>query len=136
MEKAIRVATQEGVTFIASKTPAQYFRNATGTAASSPVAPPPAVTQAGVTATPVNQASAAPPPAATAPSSATTPVLYVKTPVANMRAEPGTSSQVLAILQKGTQVSVLDVKDQWHRVRFNDGKEGWIPASVTAPQPE
>ena len=136
MEKAIRVAIQEGVTFIASKTPAQYSRYATGTAASSPAAPQPAVTQPGVTATPASPASATPRPAATAPSSETTPVLYVKTRRARMRAEPGTSSQVLAILKKGTQVSVLDVKDQWHRVRLNDGKEGWIPASVTAPQPE
>ena len=131
MEKAIRVAIQEGVTFIASKTPAQYFRYATGTAASSPVAPQPAIT-----ATPPNPASAAPPPAATAPSSETTPVLFVKPRRANMLSAPDTSSKVLAIVRKRTQMSVLDVKDQWYRVRLKDGKEGWIPASVTAPQPE
>lgn len=128
MEKAIRVAIQEGVTFIASKTPAQYSRYATGTAASSPVAPQPAVTQPAVTAAPASPASATPRPAATAPSSETTPVLYVKTRRANVLTAPDTSSKALAILRKGAQVSVLEIKDQWYRVRLKDGKEaGFLP---------
>jgi N-acetylmuramoyl-L-alanine amidase len=45
--------------------------------------------------------------------------------VVNLRAEPNTTSNVLAKFEKGTGVSVIEGKDGWYKVIHND-LTGWI----------
>ncbi len=45
--------------------------------------------------------------------------------VVNLRAEPNTTSKVLAKLEKGTGLSVTESKDGWYKVTRND-VTGWI----------
>ena len=54
------------------------------------------------------------------------------TDLANLREGPGTKAKILRVLRKGTTVTVLEEKDQWFRVRLDDGREGWIAESVAA----
>jgi N-acetylmuramoyl-L-alanine amidase len=51
---------------------------------------------------------------------------------ANFRAQPGRRGRILAVLKRGTRVEVLEEKDDWFRVRLEDGREGWIAESVSA----
>jgi hypothetical protein len=59
-------------------------------------------------------------------------ILHIKTDLANFREGPGTKAKILRVLRKGTPVIVLEEKDQWFRVRLDDGREGWIAESVAA----
>ncbi|HBH01898.1 MAG TPA: hypothetical protein DDZ42_08250 [Candidatus Rokubacteria bacterium] len=148
MEKAVRIAINEGVNFVVSKTPAQYYRytepasttqppppvTVGPTQAPPPVPPIPAATAP--VAPPSQPVAAIPPPSTPPPASETTPILYVKTQFANMRAEPGNTARVLAILKKGMKLTVLDEKSEWYRVKLEDGREGWVAPSVVSIQPE
>lgn len=148
MEKAVRIAIQEAVRFVVSKTPAQYYRYTdTGQMAGSP-APVPPVQQAAPPTPPGGpvssltsaespaQVAAVRPAASPPPASETTVIVFVKTQFVNMRAEPNVSAKVLAVLKKGMKLTLLDEKAQWYRVKLEDGSEGWVAASVTSLHPE
>ena len=54
--------------------------------------------------------------------------VFVKTDnhgVLNMRAEPSTSSTILARIPYGTEVPAEKIDDTWAKVRYN-GKEGYV----------
>lgn len=75
----------------------------------------------------------APAPAPTPPPLAPTHLLQIRVGLANFRASPGTGSAILGVLRKGTRLTALEEKDRWFRVRLDDGREGWVAASVVAP---
>ena len=112
-------------------------------AASQPaVAPPPvqpAPTPAQSAPTPAARAPAAAAPSAPAPSPATsaaTPAsrtVYVKTSLANFREGAGTSARILRVLRQGARLQLLETRNDWLRVRLDDGQEGWVAESVTSP---
>jgi N-acetylmuramoyl-L-alanine amidase len=57
--------------------------------------------------------------------------LAIKTSLANLRETPGSKGRIIGVLKQGTRVEVLEEKDQWFRVRVEDGREGWVAESVT-----
>ena len=86
------------------------------------VAPPlpPAVTQA-------PPGSAPPTPPSREPPSTERPitsVVFVGVQRANFRQSPDVKARILAVLTKGTKLTVLEKRAQWYRVRLDDGKEG------------
>lgn len=82
-------------------------------------------------ATGAGTAAAAP---ANAPSFAVTVVTLRKEPVAADRiAGPGgkqVTNYTATTLQRGEQVTVLEVRDEWSRVRASDDKEGWLRSTT------
>ncbi len=46
----------------------------------------------------------------------------------NLRTGPGTSFRIVAAIETGDAVEVLERRESWTRVRIRDGDEGWIPA--------
>ena len=127
---------------------------ATGPAASAPAAaaqpapaPPPQPVQ---TAPPSPPPAAAPPAAPSAPaqppapaaapspapaSPATAPakkMVYVKVARANFREAAGTSGKILRVLRRGARLEVLETRNDWLRVRLDEGPEGWVAESVTS----
>ncbi|AVH41896.1 DUF4236 domain-containing protein [Agrobacterium tumefaciens] len=61
-------------------------------------------------------------------------VRYTKTMV-NLREGPGTKFAVVAVIQKDTVVSVLEVKGGWSRVRVDEKKNGWMANSTISDRP-
>ena len=53
----------------------------------------------------------------------------------NLRAAPGTQSQVLFKLAQGYPLQVLERRGSWLRVQDFEGDEGWIARSVTTNTP-
>ncbi|MBQ9394629.1 MAG: SH3 domain-containing protein [Proteobacteria bacterium] len=49
----------------------------------------------------------------------------------NVRTGPGTSYDKIDSLKNGDRVTVLEEKDGWYRISYNNGKEGWISAQYT-----
>lgn len=43
-----------------------------------------------------------------------------------VRADKGTSEKIIAIIQSGQTVEVLQPGDEWALVQLDDGKEGWV----------
>jgi SH3 domain protein len=43
-----------------------------------------------------------------------------------VRADKGTSEKIIAIIQSGQTVEVLQPEDEWALVQLDDGKEGWV----------
>jgi Bacterial SH3 domain len=81
--------------------------------------------------------SAAPPtePPSTERAGATA-VLFVGVQRANFRQAPDLKARILAVLTKGTRLTVMEKSGQWYRVRLDDGKEGWVAESVTSTRPD
>lgn len=53
-----------------------------------------------------------------------------------VRTGPGISHKVIAMLQSGEMVEILEENDEWSRVRLQDGKEGWaLTRFLTSKQP-
>jgi len=46
----------------------------------------------------------------------------------NLRTGPGSGYRILATLQTGDEISILQRAEGWTKVRASDRKEGWIPA--------
>jgi uncharacterized protein YgiM (DUF1202 family) len=93
---------------------------------------PPAVTQA-------PPGSAPPTPPSREPPSTERPitsVVFVGVQRANFRQSPDVKARILAVLTKGTKLTVLEKRAQWYRVRLDDGKEGWVAESVTSTKPD
>ncbi len=47
------------------------------------------------------------------------------TPEFHVRSAPGETSELLFSLHEGTEVVILERRDEWARIRIKDGKEGW-----------
>ena len=43
-----------------------------------------------------------------------------------VREGKGTGEKILAVIQSGQRVDVLQIEDEWALVLFDDGKEGWV----------
>jgi uncharacterized protein YgiM (DUF1202 family) len=116
---------------------------ATGaTTSSAATAPPaaPAPTTAGEApaAQPDPSAVRAPEPVNPAVTAAAPParrILYIKTAFANLRAGPATAAKALGVLKKGTRLEEHETRSQWHRVKLEDGREGWVAQSVASETP-
>jgi hypothetical protein len=96
----------------------------------SPPPPPPAPSPAPPTAAP------APPPAPARPLPAPgAPVItrVVSVPRANLRERGDMNGKLIKVLPRNTRVTVLGSANQWYLVRLDDGTEGWLAESVTAP---
>jgi SH3-like domain-containing protein len=57
----------------------------------------------------------------------------VKTHLANFREGAGTTMKILRVLRQGTRLVVLEDRNDWLRVRLDDGQEGWVAESVASP---
>lgn len=134
MEKAVRIAIQEAVKFVVSKTPVQYYRYSTQEQAAPAgiQAPPPPLTAAPAgapLAAPVTPgtAEAAPPPAGADFFN----IVYVKGDSVNLRSGPGPTFKRIGSVTQGTKLMRLESKEGWLRVRQDDGREGWISEQFT-----
>jgi outer membrane protein len=63
--------------------------------------------------------------------------LYVRAMRANVRDSPAIASEnILGVLSRGTPVIVFEPKGDWYPVQLEDGRSGWMHASVlSAEQP-
>jgi SH3-like domain-containing protein len=59
----------------------------------------------------------------------------VKTHLANFRAGAGTTARILRVLRQGARMEVLETRNDWLRVRLDDGQEGWVAESVASTAP-
>lgn len=67
----------------------------------------------------------------TAAAQAETDSLFVQPWRANMRAHPVIAADnILATLERGTAVTVLERSEEWYEVRLSDGQSGWMHQSV------
>jgi uncharacterized protein YgiM (DUF1202 family) len=130
--------------------PAAQAQAAAPTAPAAPPAPAPAPPPAAPATPPPSAPPAAPPPpaaqAAPAPAPARPPApvavpapaapakktVYVKVSQANFREAAGTSGKILRVLRRGSRLEVLETRNDWLRVRLDDGPEGWVAESVTS----
>ena len=58
-----------------------------------------------------------------------TRVRYTQTMV-NLRTGPSTKFAVIAIIDRGVAVSVVETKGRWSRVNIDDGRTGWMASST------
>lgn len=58
-------------------------------------------------------------------------IRYTKTAV-NLREGPGTKFAVITVVPKGVQLSVMETKGEWSRVRVNENTSGWMANSTIA----
>ena len=100
-----------------------------------PAAPPPPAAPAAPAPAPARPPApaAAPAPAPAAPATAPAKkTVYVKVSQANFREATGTSGKILRVLRRGSRLEVLETRNDWLRVRLDDGPEGWVAESVTS----
>ena len=57
----------------------------------------------------------------------------VSVPRANLRERGDMNGKLIKVLPRNTRVTVLGSANQWYLVRLDDGTEGWLAESVTAP---
>jgi uncharacterized protein YgiM (DUF1202 family) len=130
--------------------PAAQPQTAAPTAPAAPPAPAPAPPPAAPATPPPSAPPAAPPPpaapaapapaparppapvAAPAPAAPAKKTVYVKVSQANFREAAGTSGKILRVLRRGSRLEVLETRNDWLRVRLDDGPEGWVAESVTS----
>ncbi len=60
--------------------------------------------------------------------------LYVKSTVGKLLTEAGFKNPVVAVLNKGDKVEVLERKQDWVKVKIGD-KTGWISKLLVSPNP-
>ena len=132
VEKAIRMATLQAVKELSDKTPPTYFRhgaesNSTNLNSSKPqqLSTTPAVHPAANRSLPLSSNGT---PKSTLPSTVT-----VKSKSAYLRDAPGTHGKISATLSAGTNLSVHGEEKDWYFVNAENGKDGWIAKSLTAP---
>jgi ribosomal protein L7/L12 len=58
-------------------------------------------------------------------------IRYTKTAV-NLREGPGTKFAVISVIPEGVEVSVMEAKGAWSRVRVNENTVGWMANSTIA----
>ncbi len=52
-----------------------------------------------------------------------------------LRSGPSTGNKILAVLQSGQTVEVVNPGDEWSQVTMADGKEGWVLSRYLTPNP-
>lgn len=52
---------------------------------------------------------------------------------ANMRSGPGTNNPIVASIERGVVLSLLERKDKWVKVKHESGTQGWIYAPLVWP---
>lgn len=62
-------------------------------------------------------------------------LVSVRQPTVNLRAGPGTDTEVLWKLSQGYPLQVLDKKGDWLQVQDFEGDKGWVARSITANAP-
>lgn len=112
-EKALRICIKKAVEFVVSKTPQRYYHYGSGSSSTSQN---------------VSTSSAS-------SSSSGLGHVVVTSSALNVRSGPGTSYNVVFVAQKNDQLSVLERKDKWIRVRSPQGQEGWAAEWLTSPAP-
>lgn len=60
----------------------------------------------------------------------------VRTPMAQMFAEPRVASAQISQLVAGRRVELLETRDAWYRVRSHDEYEGWLHRGYLGPEPD
>jgi curli biogenesis system outer membrane secretion channel CsgG len=128
VEKAIRIAVQQAVRELASKTPPAYFRHGAEDRATSPKG---SNNQSLISAAHQIRNETVSGSANGAISSVLPSTLRVKPNTANLRDVPGTQGKVLATLKAGTKLSVQGEEKGWYFVQAENGKDGWISKSLT-----
>jgi curli biogenesis system outer membrane secretion channel CsgG len=134
MEKAIRLAIREAVQFVGSKTPSEYYHyrdTSDGVVASK--GPTPGRWHV-VTPPPVSGPTARPPVTPSEATPAPVKVLYIMATDANVRVGPSKNTAILATVKRATKVVVLEDQSGWYRVKLENGREGWVAASVTSSE--
>jgi SH3-like domain-containing protein len=58
--------------------------------------------------------------------------VYVKVSRANFREAASTTGKIVRVLRRGAHLEVLETRNDWLRVRLDDGLEGWVAESVTS----
>jgi len=130
MEKAIRIAVEESVRLIVTKTPAEYYR---GSATSQPQTSPQQTTApVPQQATPVTATPSQPSVKTSVPEPR---IVYVKWPTVSLREGPGMNFKTLVEVKKGIALAILEEQGNWLRVGLEDGREGWIGKATTAETP-
>ncbi len=61
--------------------------------------------------------------------------VYVSKSRTHIRAEPNTTAGIVATLEAGESLEVVDEAKRFLRVRTNAGKEGWVYVYRTTPDP-
>lgn len=120
VEAAVRIALLEAVKEIALRTPPEYFRPLPG-------APR---TDAGdiMERVPVEDVREGEPD--TEPE-----IVFVTAESLNLRSESSTAAEVVASLDRGAQLMVLERQDGWIHVRTKEGQEGWVSADHVSGEP-
>ncbi len=54
----------------------------------------------------------------------------------NLREGPGLNYKVVGNVKKGTVLSILEERNNWLRVRLEDGKEAWVSKAATSDAPK
>jgi len=135
VEKAIRVAIQQAVKELASKTPPTYFRHGTASGVVNPTSgpaqqKPTAFNSSGTEkAREVMKVNS---PVGKGSSSVLPATVTVKVASANLRESAGTQGKVVATLTARTKLSVQAEDNGWYFVQTDDQKAGWIAKSLTA----
>lgn len=120
MEKSIRIVIEESASFIVAKTPPEYYRV-------FPIIPPRETRK-----TPPESQKVTP---STPPSRSPLRVTQVVWANVNLREGPGMNYRVIGNVKKGTSLKILEVKEDWLRVRLEDGSEGWVSKLATSEAP-
>jgi hypothetical protein len=97
----------------------------------APASPEPPARSPSVT--PSTPSSPAAPPRAEPAPAPPAIMLVVSVPRANLRERGAASARLIKVLPRNTRVTVLGKANQWYLVRLDDGTEGWLAESVTAP---
>lgn len=50
-------------------------------------------------------------------------------PTVNIKSSPDEKSKDIFVLHEGTKVTLLDILNDWHEIRIENGSKGWIKAS-------
>jgi len=134
VEKAIRIAVQQAVKELASKTPPTYFRHGISPAVANPISLETA--QRSAVSAPANNGKPAEPmkvPTSAGKESSILPAaVTIKVAAANLRESASTESKVVATLKAKTKLSVQGEDNGWYFVQTDDQKTGWISKSLTS----
>lgn len=133
VEKAIRMAIQQAVRELASKTPPTYFRHAADTRDSSPNSSKAEPQGSVLTSKQTGGKELLKVSSPVTPGSVLPSAIKVKATSANLRDAPGTQGKVVATVKQGEKLSVQGEENGWFFVQTGDAKEGWISKSLTMP---
>ena len=134
VEKAIRMAVQQAVKELSSKTPQTYFRHGMVSGVVSPVSAP--NQQKSSASAPsgngqLREATKVSSPLAKG-SSVLPATVTVKVASANLREAPGGQGRIITTLREKAKLSVQAEDSGWYFVQTDDQKAGWISKALTA----